>query len=100
MVDADDISGTIMAIDFLAAVSGATNAEPAVRLAGAADSLRAEAGGGLSAESVGIEPARSAGASSMDATAIDTAWSQGQTLTLEEAVVLAREIAAGGAHSD
>jgi len=100
MVDADDVSGTIMAIDFLAAVAGATNAEPAVRLAGAADSLRAEAGGGLSAESVGLDPARSVASGTMDGTEIDTAWSQGQALTLEEAVVLARKVAAVGVQSN
>ena len=94
MVNADDISGMIMTADFLAAITAATNPEPAVRLAGASERLRAELGGGLTAESVGQEPVRSVVAGAMDAAAIDAAWSAGEKMSLEEAVELGREVVA------
>ncbi len=96
MVDANDVSGTIMTLDFVAAATAATNPESAVRLGAAADRLRAEMGGGLSAEVFGIEPARSAVEPVMDAAAIEAAWAAGSELSLEEAVELGRELAATG----
>jgi len=99
MVEANDASGTIMAIDFLAPTVAATSPAPAVRLAGAADHLRGEAGGGLSADSVGLEPVRSMVADAMDDADIEAAWSQGQSLTLDEAVSLGREVVANTDHT-
>jgi predicted ATPase/class 3 adenylate cyclase len=92
MVDAGDASGTIMAIDFFATVSAAEHPEESVRLAAAAAALRTEAGGGLSAESVGLEPVRSVVAGVVDAAAFDAAWRAGGALSLEEAVALGREV--------
>jgi tetratricopeptide (TPR) repeat protein len=100
MVHSDDVSGVIMAVDFLAAVTAARSPGPAVRLAAAADRLRSELGGGLSADSVGLEPVRSVVAASMDAADIDAAWAEGRQMTLEEAVALGREVATAGVGSD
>jgi len=96
MVASDDIAGTVQALDFVASVGGSADPEPAVRLAGAADRLRAEMGGGLSADSVGLEPVRSIAAASMEGTAIDAAWAAGAELSLEEAVELGRAIVTVG----
>jgi hypothetical protein len=75
-----------------------------VRLAGAAGHLRAEAGGGLSAESTGLEPVRSIAAAAMDPVEIDAAWAYGGRMTLDEAVELgigitlaSRPVVGGGA---
>jgi hypothetical protein len=64
-----------------------------VWLAGAAVHLRAEAGGGLSAESVGLEPVRSIAAAVMDPVEIDAAWAEGERMALEEAIELGRDVA-------
>jgi hypothetical protein len=50
---------------------------------------------GSSADSVGLEPVRSAVGDAMAAPDIDVAWSQGQALTLDEAVSLGRRVVAG-----
>jgi len=96
MVDANDVSGTIMTLDFIAAATAATSPEPAVRLAGAADRLRTEMGGGLSAEVFGVEPVRSAVKPVMDGAAIEAAWAAGSNLSLDEAVELGRDLTATG----
>ena len=96
MIDANDVSGTIMTLDFVAAATASTSPESAVRLGAAADRLRAEMGGGLSAEVFGIEPARSAVEPVMDTAAIEASWAAGSELSLEEAVELGRELAATG----
>lgn len=96
MVSADDVAGTIQAIDFLASLAAANHPTSAVRLASAAHALRVEAGGGLSADSVGLEPVRSIAAASMDERAIQDAWGAGSSLTLDEAVELARTLVASG----
>jgi predicted ATPase/class 3 adenylate cyclase len=94
MVEAGDVAGTIEALDFLASITAADGPENALRLAGGADQLRSEAGGGLSADSVGLEPVREIAAAEMDPVAIDAAWDEGKRLSLEEAVALGRAVAA------
>jgi predicted ATPase/class 3 adenylate cyclase len=94
MVAADDAAGTIQTIDFLASLTATAHPADAVRLAGAADALRTSAGGGLSADSVGMEPVRSIAASSIEDGAVETAWADGAELDLDSAVALARTLAA------
>ena len=97
MVEADDVSGTVVALDFLASVTVFTAPEPAVRLAGAAAQLRAEMGGGLSAEAANLEPVRSGAGAAMEAGAIDASWDAGAELSFEEAVELGRAVVTAGA---
>jgi predicted ATPase/class 3 adenylate cyclase len=92
-IDAGDASGTVMALDFLAAASAATHPEAAVHLAAAVDALQTQAGGGLSAESLDWEPVREQVAATMDVAAIDAAWNAGAGYSLEEAMALGRKIA-------
>lgn len=92
MVEAADAPGTIMAIDFLSAAVAGEEPEAAVSLAAAAESLRSEAGGGISAESVDLEPVRSQVAGVLDPAAIDAAWDEGAELSFEEAAALGFEV--------
>ncbi|MFQ5966708.1 MAG: tetratricopeptide repeat protein [Acidimicrobiia bacterium] len=98
MVALEDVSGTIMALDFLAAITAGSVPEPAVRLAGASHQLVAEAGGGLVAEAVGLEPAQSVSAVRMEAASLEAAWAEGGEMSLGEAVEYGREVGTAALH--
>jgi predicted ATPase/DNA-binding winged helix-turn-helix (wHTH) protein len=82
----------VWALDVVAAFAAPKTPEPAVRLAGAVDSLRESAGGGIRLESLGLEDARSLAAAVLDPDTLEQAWREGQALDLEHAVGLAEEL--------
>lgn len=79
----------VWALDLLAAFKVRTSPVESVRLAGAVDSLRRAAGGGMIVESFAIEPARSAASPMLNPEDLKEAWADGGTMTLDEAVSLA-----------
>ena len=83
---------TVWMLDFVAAFAAPTAPEAAVRLAGAADSLRKEAGGGILPESLDIEDARSAAARVLSPESLEQAWAEGRAMTLEQAIDQAEEL--------
>lgn len=84
---------TVWMLDFVAAFAASTAPEAAVRLAGAADSLRQAAGGGMLTESLDIEDAKSAATQILTMESLEQAWAQGRAMSLEEAVVQAHQLA-------
>jgi predicted ATPase/DNA-binding SARP family transcriptional activator len=80
-------------LDLTAAFCVREAPEDSVQLAGAADSLRREAGGGMVIDSFDIEPARAAAASLLSDDILQGAWVKGASMTLEDAVILARHLA-------
>jgi len=80
-------------LDLTAAFCVREAPEDSVQLAGAADSLRREAGGGMVLESFGIEPARAAAASLLRDEDLQGAWVKGASTTLEDAVIVAHRLA-------
>lgn len=85
---------TVWMLDFVAAFAALADPEAAVRLAGAVDALRQEAGGGILPETLGIESARTAAAELMPRGRLEKAWREGRSLELEDAIDLARELGA------
>jgi predicted ATPase/DNA-binding SARP family transcriptional activator len=79
-------------LDFIAAFAVSVAPEEAVRLAGAVDSIRQEAGGGMELEPLEIEDARTVASRLLDPDDLERAWTEGRTMTLEQAVDYAREI--------
>jgi tetratricopeptide (TPR) repeat protein len=96
MVASGDASGTVQTLDFIASIAVASNTEHAVRLAAAAARLRYDAGGGLSADSVGLEPVRLLATETLDLSAIDKASEEGSAMSEEDAVALGRLVSKQG----
>ena len=82
----------IFALDSLASFAAGSTPAPAVRLCAASTALRAEHGGGWTLEAFGVECAKSAALSHLDADTLEAAWLAGTTMDLEEATDLARSI--------
>jgi predicted ATPase/DNA-binding SARP family transcriptional activator len=80
-------------LDFVAAFAAAQAPEGAVRVAGAVDALRQEAGGGMVPASLDVADARTIASTLLDPEALDRAWSEGRPLSLEEAVSEGRALA-------
>ncbi len=79
-------------LDLVAAFAAAEDPEAATRLAGAADQLRHQAGGGMLVESLGLTNARDTASCGLSASKVDAAWSRGRCMSLEAAADLAREL--------
>lgn len=90
--EAQNVHLTVWMLDFIAALAVSTAPESAVRLAGALDSLRQEAGGGILPESLGIEDAKVAAAKVLSPESLEQAWAQGRAMSLEEAVGQAHQL--------
>jgi len=90
----------VWALELMAVFSVHIAPEESVRLAGAADSLRRAAGGGMVVESFGIEPPRLAAAPMLSRPELDNAWLEGATLTLDEAIALAYRLADAGVNQE
>jgi predicted ATPase/DNA-binding SARP family transcriptional activator len=90
----------VWALDVVASFLAASAPDSAVRLAGAVDSLRREAGGGWLVGSLGLEDARSIAAGLLSASDVEAAWTEGRAMTFEEAVALAREFGDAGSKRD
>ena len=82
----------VWALDLVAAFAASALPERAVRLAGAVDFLREEAGGGFLPQSLGIEDARSAAGRLLSPESLEQSWEQGRGMGLEEAVAHAHEL--------
>jgi hypothetical protein len=80
-------------LDFLAAFAAPQAPEAALRVAGAVDALRQEAGGGMVPASLDVADARSAAAKLLDPETLDRAWSEGRQLSFQEAVSEGRALA-------
>lgn len=85
---------TVWMLDFVAAFAASSAPEASVRLAGAVDALRQEAGGGILPESLDVVDARSATAHLLSSADSDRAWAQGRGLSLQEAAAEARQLGA------
>ena len=82
----------VWVVDFVAALTASDDPEPAVRLAGAAHVLRNEAGGGMPAEFLRMENARSVAQAILSPEALDAAWASGRSMSLSEAIAEARRL--------
>ena len=80
---------TVWMLDFAAAFAAPTHPERAVRLAGAVDALRMEAGGGIVPASLEIEDARTVASRLIDTAVLEQAWTEGRDMSLAESVGLA-----------
>jgi len=90
--DQENIPIASWMLDFIAAFAVSVAPEEAVRLAGAVDSFRQEAGGGMELEPLEIEDARTVASRVLDPDDLERAWSEGHAMILEQAVDYAREI--------
>ncbi len=77
---------TVWMLDFVAAFAAPVAPEAAVRIAGAVDSLREAAGGGMRPDLLDVEDARSAAARVLEPATLDRAWAHGRVMSLDEAV--------------
>jgi hypothetical protein len=89
LIDLKHVTYTIMAMDFLAALSAKQKPRESVRLAGAAARLRTQLGGGMRPEASGLESARVIARRKLDASTIEDLWAEGEALNFEEAVKFA-----------
>jgi len=90
--DLENVALTVFVLDFIAAFAAPDTPTRAVRIAGAADALRHEAGGGMKIEDLHIESARLAAARSLSPDELEQAWVAGRTMTLDQAVTDAGEL--------
>jgi hypothetical protein len=79
------VTYTIMAMDFIAALSAHQRPRESVRLAGAANKLRATLGGGMRPEASGLESARTIAGRVLDGATVDRLWAEGESLKFDEA---------------
>jgi predicted ATPase/DNA-binding winged helix-turn-helix (wHTH) protein len=93
----ENVHVMVWMLDFVAALSPPAAIDTAVRLAGAVDSLRRDAGGGILPESLGIENARIAAMPLLNPEALEDSWAQGRAMTIEEAIAAAHQIKSLGA---
>jgi non-specific serine/threonine protein kinase len=85
-----NVSLTVMALDWIAALAAEREPERCARLAGAAAELRRTQGGGMRPEASGLVPARDVAARLLDATTLDRLWREGARMPLDEAIDYAR----------
>jgi predicted ATPase len=91
LVELKHVTYTIMALDFVAALTAQRNPAASVRLAGAAAKLRATLGGGMRPEASGLESARVVAGRMLDAATLQRLWNEGEDMKLEQAVNFALE---------
>ena len=84
----------VFALDAIASLAVPNAPARAVRLAGAADSLREAQGGGWTLDSVGTDNAKSAVIGPLGEDEIERAWDQGSAMSLKEAIEYARQLTA------
>ena len=90
-----NVSFSIMALDFIAAMSAEERPAEALRLSGAAGALRRRLGGGMTPEASGLESARTLAARTLPAERLDQYYSEGETMKLAEAVTYAKRLVSG-----
>ena len=87
-----NVSLTVMALDWIAALGAEREPDRCVRLAGAAAQLRRTLGGGMRPEACGLVPARDVAARALDSATLERAWREGGRMRLPEAVAYARTL--------
>lgn len=92
VTDQENIPIACWSLVFVAAFAAPIAPEEATRLAGAVDSFRQTAGGGMDLDSIEIEDAKTVASRVLDAETLKRAWEEGRAMTLEQAVDYAREI--------
>jgi predicted ATPase len=85
-VELHNVHIAVWMLDLVAAFTAPSAPAEAVRLAGAVDSLRREAGGGLLPESIDIASARTIASEVLSAARLEKAWREGEAMCLEQAV--------------
>ena len=90
--DLDNVALCVWMLDLVAAFAVVDRPLTAVRIAGAADALRRESGGGMGVDALHIESARTAARGALDAATLEEAWIQGRALSLEAAMAEARSL--------
>jgi len=84
--DLHNVGLCVWLLDFIAAFTVEDRPAMAVRVAGAADTLRRASGGGMRVEDLHIEPARAAAERLLGPADLETAWAEGCALSLEGAI--------------
>jgi predicted ATPase/class 3 adenylate cyclase len=92
LLGAKNLTYTIMALDWVAAMAVHGDAEGGIRLAAAAAKLRAALGGGMRPEDSGLEGARVVAARHLDAATLDRVWGDGEQMNLDQAVAFAHTL--------
>ena len=85
-VELHNVHIAVWMLDLVASFTAPGAPVEAVRLAGAADSLRREAGGGLVPESVDIADARTLASEVLSSERLEEAWLEGEAMGLDQAV--------------
>ncbi len=91
-LEAQNVHMVVWMLDLVAAFAVQVIPEAAVRLAGAAHSLRREGGGGMLAETLELDDPRAVSADVLSPAQIERAWAEGKRMSLEESVAEARQI--------
>lgn len=91
-MDARNTHIAVWMLDLVAAFTAAESPEAAVRLAGAVETLRQEAGGGVLPEALQLKDARSIATPLLGAETVTHAWRQGLAMDLDEAVAAAKQL--------
>jgi predicted ATPase/tRNA A-37 threonylcarbamoyl transferase component Bud32 len=87
-----NVSLTVMALEWIAALGAERAPESCARLAAAASELRRTLGGGMRPEACGLRSVRDTAARLLEPAAFENAWREGTRLRLHEAVHFARSI--------
>jgi predicted ATPase len=90
--DAENVQLAVWMLDFVAAFAASAAPEGAVRVAGAVEALRQQAGGGMPLAPLDLEDARSVAARVLSPESLDQAWAEGRAMTLDQAVECAKEL--------
>ena len=92
LVRLKNVTFTIMALDWIAAIAAYADPVGGMRLAGAANGLREILGGGMRPEASGLENARVTAGRKLDSETIERLWAEGQDLNFNQAIEYAREV--------
>ncbi len=90
--DAENVQLAVWMLDFVAAFAVFAVPEGAVRLAGAVESLRLVAGGGMQLAPLDLEDAKSVATRVLSPESLDRALAEGRAMTLDQAVEYAKEL--------
>ena len=87
-----NVTFTVMALDWIAAITAHGDPKGGVLLAGAIAGLRATLGGGMRPEASGLENARVIAGRSLDSETIERLWAEGQEMDFNQAIEYARGV--------
>jgi hypothetical protein len=87
-----NVSLTVMALEWIAALGAQRAPESCARLAAAASELRRTLGGGMRPEACGLRSVRDTAARLLEPAVLESAWREGTRMRLHEAVHFARSI--------